>query len=208
MKKLVVLLLTSFALFSCGDDDSGAVSGLRPSAVSLNGNVRTYSYDEKGRMATVTRFGETATFHYNDKNQVETISSPQGAIGFTYDEDGKYASFTNENGQPVVLTYVGDDVYTANGETLAFHPNGDWKIYLGGTFEYSSGKGAFANVRHLNLLALAAIDGESVYFASKKRQTSVQIQTQTIPYVTIEGEKGLPESATVSNYGVSYTYSD
>ncbi len=194
-------------MISCSDDDSGSASGPKPTTVTVNGISRTFAYDEKGRIVSLIKDGDLATFQYNSKNQVQTVSDANETITFTYDSDGKYTGFSTSNGQSIVLTHLGNDAYVSNGESYAFYANGDWKIYLG-TLHYNSKKGAFANVKHLNALALAVVDPESVYFASRKRHESIDSQGQIFNYTSTEGEKGLPATASVANYNFTYQYSE
>ena len=209
MKKFLFVFLASFALFSCGSDDSGSGSDLKPTSVKVgNDTPVSFTYDEKNRMQSLTAGGETRMFTYNSNNRLDKVISGDEFLQFIYDDNGKYDKIVNQNND--ILTdfeHITENTYTINGQQLSFEKNGDWKSYGGFlTFSYSKKKGPFANVKHFNALALTLAHEPALYYASMKRRESLVSGGEFVPVIATEGEKGLPSSEILDGITIQYQY--
>ncbi|RZJ68190.1 MAG: hypothetical protein EOO50_01875 [Flavobacterium sp.] len=211
MKKIIFIFATAFSLFSCSDDDSSG-SALKPSTVnfSVDGvtELRAFTYDTKNRISTFTAGGETTTFTYTNKNQVERLTGSDSFLEFSYDSSGKLTGLVDQDGVAVNITQTGDYSYVVEGITYSFNPNGDWNLYESVTYTYSSSKGPFANVRHLNLLALSFVDNYTYLYASKKAFSTAFNQGLEFSFAITTGDNGLPQTSTVDTFSATYTYSN
>jgi len=208
MKKLILLVLT-LAMLSCSDDDSNSGSGLKPSRIAVGNlpeDVRTFTYDNKNRLETVTFAGTTGTFTYDNQNRVERVSRGDVSFTFQYNDQDKYVSFTTQGGEVNPIMHLGENNYTYNGQNLNFTTDGDWLSFSGSGLTYSDDKGPFANARHLNFFALALMDEASVYYASKKRRIAIVNGDNVEDYTTVEGDNGFPVSTFVYDIMSTYTY--
>ncbi|RYZ88726.1 MAG: hypothetical protein EOP06_10485 [Proteobacteria bacterium] len=211
MKKILFLLLTAALSFSCNDDDSSSGPKLKPlsAAVVVGGEteLRTYSYDEKDRMSSVTVDNVLNTFTYDGENRVTRVTNPDGSIDFAYDEDGKLTTITVEDGEVLTVEMPNDNTYFLDGSQFSFNDNGDWSLFQVYAYSYTSGKGPFANVKHLNLLAMAFIDEQSQYFVSRKRISNISIGMQ-YPVVYGEGTDGMPSSFAIEGITATFAYTE
>jgi len=209
MKRLLILLFAGSTLFSCGDDDSGSNSTLKPASIKIgNDEPILIAYDDKDRIQSVNTEGIVSVFTYNDQNRVQKVTTGADFYEFTYDQDGKYTSMVEDGGDVMAFTHIGNNQYTVNGTTIGFEGNGDWKMYDVYSFSYSNKKGPFANVKHFNPLALMLVNGQMLYIASKKRRVSISVGNEVVPVATVDGEKGLPASETIQSGTIQYTYSE
>ncbi|MBD3583000.1 hypothetical protein [Flavobacterium selenitireducens] len=210
MKKLVFLLMTSLALISCGDDDSNSGSGLKPATVTISGGgtptIYTLSYDSKNRIQSVNEGGNNSVFSYTEDNKVDRITTGADYIQFTYAANGNLVSVITDDGQDYNVSQTGDDTFDFGGTPITLNNAGDWASVGTVSLTYSSAKGSFANVKHLDNIALQFVMSSSYFYAHKKRVTSVASGGTDIPIVSAQGEKGLPASYTIESSIVSFTY--
>lgn len=199
-------------LWSCGDDDNGG-SGLKPSSITLQSGdgdtfIRTFSYDEKNRLQTMTSEGSTYTFAYNSDGNVSAITRPaDDPVTFQYAANGDLESFTTgDSTYPV--TQLGENSFSISGDTYEYMANGDWKKFDEYQFTYGSGKGPFANVKKLNGLAMAIVDNESFLYAVKKKMATVSFGEETYPVTATAGDNGLPSQYQVSTITMQFTYAN
>ncbi|GIH07953.1 hypothetical protein Rhe02_60200 [Rhizocola hellebori] len=68
---------------------------------------RSYGYDLKGRLRTVTAGGNTTSLSYNDRGLLTSASGAGGTSSFTYSDDGQVLSRTDASG---TSTYTHDSV--------------------------------------------------------------------------------------------------
>lgn len=209
MKKLLLILAFASFAFSCGDDDSGSGSSLKPTSVTIgDADPITFAYDDEDRVQSVSIEGTTSIFTYDDENRVDKVTTGANFYQFTYDADGKYTGIVDEQGAITPLVHINDNDYTANGTPIGFESNGDWQQYTQLLFNYSNKKGPFANVRQFNAFALTLANNQMLYFASKKRRVSITSGNIVATYTATEGEKGLPATETVDGGMIAYQYSE
>ncbi|MEW8646638.1 MAG: DUF6531 domain-containing protein [Candidatus Thiodiazotropha endolucinida] len=56
------------------------------SRTTSTGQVTHFTYDNEGRLSTVTgHYGETLTYHYNEEGYLVTITTPDGNLNYAYD---------------------------------------------------------------------------------------------------------------------------
>lgn len=177
MKKVFLFLLASTALLtSCGSDDSGGSK--RPSNVTLVGGgesiVYNMTYDTKGRLNTLTstfQGAHTYTFVYNEKGKISNISaSGSTTIGMTlaYNSDGKLSTITRTGEEPVAITWISDTSFTYGDTTILTDAKGNLVQFDIVSFTRDTGKGAFASVKGSDEFILAALESQTLFFASKK----------------------------------------
>ena len=96
-------------------DESDRIVSINGTAVSIyaagqitNDGVNTYTWDDAGRLKTVSRAGQLrATYYYDHKHRrtrkVTTAAAPQGAktLFFHYDDQDRLIAETTETGAPV-----------------------------------------------------------------------------------------------------------
>lgn len=213
MKKLAILLLATFSLISCSDDD-GSGPKFKPSSITLQSEggapvVSTFTYDNKNRLQSVTVNGTTQTFAYDNSGKVVSVTAP-GAdpLLFTYADNGDFESFSSGN-TVYPVTQLGDNSFSIGGETYGYTDNGDWSEFTSAyTFSYSSGKGAFANVKNLDLFALSMVDVQSLLYASRKQISSIISGGISYPVTTTPGDNGLPAQYTVADINISFQYTN
>ncbi|RZJ69612.1 hypothetical protein [Flavobacterium sp.] len=212
MKKVILFLLASVAMVSCGSDD-GDGGSKRPSSVTIAGGnesaIMNMTYD-KGRLSTMTSSfngAHTMAFTYNDKGKVSNVAisgSSTDNIVFTYDADGKLSSLMHSGQTALPFTWTDATTVTHDGHTIKVDSKGDLVMYDSVSFTRDSGKGAFANVKGIDGLTLLLIDQTTLYYASKK---PVKIITGPgISYImnnTLSG--GMLTNATFDLSGVPYT---
>jgi len=210
MKKLMLLLLTCFTMLSCGDDDSNSNSGPKPASISIGNNgeplIYNLTYDSKNRIQTVNNGTINATLSYTAKNQVDRITTGTSFAQFSYNDEGRLLSIVTDEGQDLNVSATGDNIYDFAGTTAILNDNGDY-ISLGTlNFTYSSAKGAFANVKHVDVIALQFVIQSSYFFAGKKRLEMLSSGGTTYPIVSTAGEKGLPATYLIDGSLVTFTY--
>lgn len=212
MKKLLLLFTATALMLSCSDDDNGG-SALKPSSITLqNGDgepiVRTFTYDNKNRMQTMTADGTSHTFAYNNKGKVASVTGQgEDPVLFTYASNGDLQSISSgDTVYPVVQ--LGDNSFSVGGETYTYMSNGDWSQFGLYEFAYASGKGPFANVKAMNGFAIALVDNESFLYAARKRLNSISAEGTLYPVTTTQGDDGLPEQILVSEINMQFQYSN
>lgn len=212
MKKLLLLFAATALMLSCGDDDNGG-SALKPSTITLqNGDgepvVRTFTYDNKNRIQTMSGGTSTHTFAYNNKGKVASISVPgEDPVLFTYAANGDLQSFSS--GDTVYpVTQLGDNSFSIGTDTYTYMSNGDWSKFAAYNFTYASGKGPFANVRGMNGLAIAIVDTESFLYAARKQLNTITIEGTTHPLTATPGDNGLPAQYQIAEISMQFQYSN
>ncbi|RZJ72875.1 hypothetical protein [Flavobacterium sp.] len=211
MKKLLLILAFAGLVSACSSDDSGSNSGLKPASITLqsNGNTpvtRNFTYDGKGRLATVSSENFFVTLTYLNNNKIDKLISDTGNLSFVYDGNNLVALQGDNGSLPVTSQSQG--VLVFSNQTFVRNGAGDWSSISNLTFAYTSGKGVFANVKSLDLFALYLIDNQSLVYASKKRVESIASGGETFPYVAGALQKGLPITATLAGTTITATYSE
>jgi len=109
---------------------NGAAVSIDAAGQITNDGLNTYTWDDAGRLKTVSRAGQLrATYHYDHKHRrtrkVTTAAAPQGAktLFFHYDDQDRLIAETTETGAPV-RSYLWADAtllaqieYTLNATT-------------------------------------------------------------------------------------------
>ena len=98
-------------------DSTGTVTVTTDAAGNITGDgLNTYTYSDRGRMATMTNAGGTVTYSYNALElrvgkTGPTALVPTGATYYVYDEQGKLLGEYDANGIPLYETiYLGSPV--------------------------------------------------------------------------------------------------
>jgi|GEM_PF-1743509 len=213
MNKIFCVALLMLLSFGCTDDEQPReVSGPRP--VSLTSHIenglsqtKTFTYDAKGRLATLTKSGEVVSFSYESNNQLRRIQSASQTFYLYYDQDGKLLELYNvELSENAAFTYQGNNSYLVDGILIAFNENGDFRQFDDNEFGYSGGKGPFANVKHLNMLGLYLADDRSLMYGAIARRQSITIDGVSAGYNCDDAADVLPTSETIGETQYSYTY--
>ena len=114
-----------------------------------------YTYDQAGRIASVTSFGETTTYTYDGQNKILTQTNDNGtSTEYTYNDDrGWRTNITQDNGGTPFAEY--DLTYDAGSNTVGNltrvdESGGDYVVYAYNdlhrlTSETRTGIGSFAN---------------------------------------------------------------
>jgi YD repeat-containing protein len=214
MKKIITVLLLSVFLSNCGSDDSGG-SSLKPTSMSASSggttDLRTFTYDNKDRLQSMTSDGDAINFTYNNKNKVDKITIGTDFYQFAYNSSNQLISVTDQDGDVTAVTPLGNNSYTIEGTTVALDANGDFTAFSNVTFTHGSTKGAFANVKAFDALALYFADEASYIYAAKKRVTNIGSNGSQFAFTYTEGEKGLPATATLNSgtaTTIIYTYAE
>lgn len=210
----IALLLTAVFAVCCSDEDASAdvVPGPKPVLVTThieNGlsQTRTLTYDAKGRLATLSKSGETVTFSYDGQNLVRRVESATKNYYLNYDSDGKFEEFINATDNEFVsFTHLGNNDYIMEGSFIAFHQNGDWRKLGDYAFGYTEAKGAFANVPHLNVLAVVLADEDALRYCALKRRQTYTFEGISIGYECDDDPAELPLSETLDQTTYSYQY--
>ena len=94
-------------------DFGGVYNGFLKSVQDPQGGIKSYTYDDHYRVASVTNANNhTTSFQYNINGQITTITNPTTAtnptpttLTFTYDNYGNLLTATNELGKTQTFTY-------------------------------------------------------------------------------------------------------
>ncbi|MBD3582997.1 hypothetical protein [Flavobacterium selenitireducens] len=213
MKKIICFAAIALTFFGCADDDTAATAS-EPKPISVTTHIenglsqtRSFTYDAKGRLATLSKSGETVTFSYDENNLVRRVKSSSKNYYLNYDANGKFTEFFNATDNEVVEFYhQGDNNYLTDGIFLAFHTNGDWRVFDYRDFTYSEGKGPFANVKHLNMLAVTLADEGALRYCAIKRRQTFAMDGVSIAYECAEAPADLPTSERLGETRYSYQY--
>ncbi|RZJ72876.1 hypothetical protein [Flavobacterium sp.] len=209
MKKLLLILAFAGLVSACGDDDSGEAKGPKPITVEWEQNgvteTRTFTYDDKDRISSVALDDQLIVFTYNEKNKVAKLTLDQDEFVFNY-EGNTLVSLSSGQDQQIPITSLGDNAFTYAGVPFSRNSVGDWSTLSIASYTYKSGKGVFANVRHLDLFALYLVDNQSYLYASKKRISALSGEGQTYPFLASDGQSGLPATANIFDRTFTFTY--
>jgi RHS repeat-associated protein len=145
-------------------DDSNRIATINGATVSIdaagqitNDGVNTYTWDDAGRLKTVSRAGQLrATYHYDHKHRrtrkVTTAAAPQGVqtTRYHYDDRDRLMAETTGTGVPLRSYVRADDTLLAIAEHI---PQG------GGTYEIRM---LYLELDHLGTPRQARIDGGAI----------------------------------------------
>jgi len=196
-------------MLSCGDDDSNSGSGLKPSTITIAANPSVsfnMAYDNKNRLSTITQSGFTATFTYGSDNKLDLISNGTNSYQFNYADNGNLVSVIDEDDDQLPISQTGENAYMYDGTLLTFDEQGDWKSAGTTSFTYAAQKGPFANVKHLNQLALQLVLPSPFFYTGKKRLESLNPNGVPFTITATEGERGLPATYSFNGSTISFQY--
>ncbi|MEJ2609965.1 MAG: DUF6531 domain-containing protein [Candidatus Thiodiazotropha sp.] len=81
-----------------GDVETYSVEGRLASSKNTYGQITRFTYDDQGRLDTVTGpFDDTLAYHYED-NRLAGITTPEGDLGYGYDAEGRLTRVTYVDG--------------------------------------------------------------------------------------------------------------
>jgi len=217
MKKVLLMLLASVAMVSCGSDDGNGKSK-RPETVTIAGGTESYlfgmTYDNKGRLSTMSSNyvdNHTFSFSYNESGKVSNVGvtgSGASSVAFTYGTDGRLATLTR-GGSPYTVNWTDASTVSIDGTVIKVDSNGDLAMIDQAVLTRDSGKGAFANVKGVDGLTMYLVEMTSAYYASKKPLKSFT-GSGVGTVLTNQMQGGYVTSATFpvsgSNYVMNITY--
>ncbi|RZJ72877.1 hypothetical protein [Flavobacterium sp.] len=213
MKKLLPLFLLALCLFGCSGDDSGSNSKAKPTSVlyelqGLFSKTNYFTYDSKSRISTVSDGQHLSTISYNPDNSVDEIVGPDLFYKFNYDQSKKLISLTDADENLIPVQSPSNGVRIIEGQTFSTNSSGDWTLVDGITFTYGSKKGAFANVKNVDALAIWLVENMSTVYLSKKRMATGSANGSNWTFDVTTEEKGLPKTAMSGDVSVVFTYSE
>ncbi|MBD3582995.1 hypothetical protein [Flavobacterium selenitireducens] len=209
MKRFAFLLIACIAASSCSGDDSGSTAK-KPSAIEIfrDGNSvnRSFTYDSKNRLKTLTLNNVGSTLEYDSKNRVTRIrNSDNTGFDFFY-ESGKlhHVIPTHEPETSLPVAYQDNERFVFDERTFETTDAGDLAFFNGLVFEYSNDKGPFAGVRHLDRVALYLIDYDAHFYASRYKINEVALGGSTYPFTHVFSNQGLFQSTTFQMVSIGY----
>ena len=217
-KKLLLLLLISFTIFSCSNDDNGTTT-LSENQVKLvasktitidNGNPKTltYTYNQDNNLVRIETEAYYKTYTYSGENitKIESIDYPDipyYTVELFYNSNGTldYTKKTNHfNGDQVeIIQYMYSDNVSS---CYVFQSEADFSIFQYSEFydmRYISGTNNYDEKDYS--IALNSVDDALVY------TTLWQYDTSNTPYFGEAIEKiSLPYVTTGVEVSIEYAY--
>ena len=83
------------------------VTSAAPGVVAAN---VAFTYTVNGQRETMTDASGVTTYHYDARNRLDTKATPQGTLGYTYNEVGSVTHIASSNADGTSVTYRYDDL--------------------------------------------------------------------------------------------------
>jgi RHS repeat-associated protein len=74
----------------------------------FNASPVTFTYTVTGQRQTMTDLSGTTVYDYDGRNRLTSKQTPQGTLGYTYDNDGNVLSINSSNANGAAMTYAYD----------------------------------------------------------------------------------------------------
>lgn len=146
------------------------------------------------------------TFEYNNQNQVTGISkSDNTGFDFFY-VAGKldHVIATEDPDISWPITYQNDGRFTFRQIMFDVNASGDLSLFNGLALSYSNEDGPFANVRHINHIALFLADPNSYMYATQHTLEEMRVGQWIYPFEHVLSDQGLFQSTTVETVSIGY----
>ena len=173
-----------------------------------------FSYDSRGRLATVTQGPRTSTFTYDSDGRLATVTDPVGlSTSFSYDPDGRLLSTTLADGRIIGYNYDGNGNLTAlippgkSAHNFTYTAVDQMSEYLPPS---ASGPGATTYSYNLDrdVTKITRPDGNTISFNydSAGRLSSLVTPTENIGYSYSATTGNLTAASIASGESLSYGY--
>jgi RHS repeat-associated protein len=88
-------------------DEMNRLKSKTPDPV-FNASPVTFTYTATGRRQTMTDVSGTTVYDYDGRNRLTSKQTPQGTLGYTYDNDGNVLTINSSNTNGAAITYTYD----------------------------------------------------------------------------------------------------
>lgn len=184
MKKLMLLVLMLFGIFSCSDDDAAADQKKEPlvSKITISNDfdpdqIYDIVYDAQNRIEQITVDGATSyQYLYNDQNYVnKMLRNDETYVVFHYNVNNIVSGYEfGDSGELHAVAYDAEtNIYQFPPEKFRLNAIGDVGGILNGNINFSNGKGAFANIGGNNVQLINHFAGLLALVSNKMAVESV-----------------------------------